>query len=781
MFFSPIFNSYAFAIITPLLLGVFVWYTLPTRQRWILAGLRTIMLFLLILVLLRPTIRTWDIQQTSGSVIILTDTSRSMSVTDSQLLSSPEENSSANHASDHGTSRYDEMRRALSLSQKELNLMSENIRPYIWQFNAGISPLKFENGSISLPNIPSGDQSALGWAIQNSLTHISGQRILGVILLSDGAQRSVPPYDLFPQTAVNTLKHQEIPLYTVCFGHPEQESRNHDLAVDDLLADQRVFVGNELTVSGRIRVEGFPGQDIPVELHAENHRGEMEMVARTTVRTEKAHDSIPVTLSWIPRQPGEVKLSLRVPHMKEELSASNNSLEAFVNVIKGGISVLYLEGAFRPEMSFLKRSLGHSADIQLDVIRLDARAPQNRPADLLQKLSQGYAVYILGDVDASSFTAAEMTKLAESVSRGAGLLTLGGFQTYGSGGYATTPLAPLFPLTMNRLQRLNPRDPVAPDMHWDVPISMMPSEEGNAHFVMSLNRDPQKSLEMWRKLPPLHGANRFHSLKPAAITLAYAQIQQEDGTLTDVPLLVEQAYGKGRVISFAADSTWRWWMHGHEESHKRFWRQLTLWLAQKDETLEGNVWISLNQRRFTREQKISFQVGARLSTGEILLQDSMPDSSQNTDQNAKTKWNVSLELPSGQHIPIRLSRGTESMVGSLASSLPEGDYTIHASVTHLGQVIGETRCRFNVYHVDMELDNAQADPALMESLAVSTGGRAVSPEELPELWKQFTAEKENLQIRREVFTPLWDKSWILMLMLTLLCVEWFLRKRSGMV
>ena len=49
------------------------------------------------------------------------------------------------------------------------------------------------------------------------------------------------------------------------------------------------------------------------------------------------------------------------------------------------------------------------------------------------------------------------------------------------------------------------------------------------------------------------------------------------------PLLISQMSGDGRVLAFAGDSTWHWWMRGFDAAHKRFWRQIILWLAKKDE------------------------------------------------------------------------------------------------------------------------------------------------------------------------------------------------------
>ena len=75
----------------------------------------------------------------------------------------------------------------------------------------------------------------------------------------------------------------------------------------------------------------------------------------------------------------------------------------------------------------------------------------------------------------------------------------------------------------------------------------------------------------WNQLPPLEGANRLGEPKPAAQVLSEAP----DGK----PLLVVQDAG-GRVMAFAGDTTWHWWMEGFESQHKQFWRQVVLWLAQ---------------------------------------------------------------------------------------------------------------------------------------------------------------------------------------------------------
>ena len=101
--------------------------------------------------------------------------------------------------------------------------------------------------------------------------------------------------------------------------------------------------------------------------------------------------------------PGEYKLTLEAVDQPGELVTTNNELSTFVNVLKGGLNVLYIEGALRVEEKFIRRALDSSPDIKVDYERLDSRA-ESRPADLAEWFKPGkYDVYILGDVDSSAF------------------------------------------------------------------------------------------------------------------------------------------------------------------------------------------------------------------------------------------------------------------------------------------------------------------------------------------------------------------------------------------
>ena len=266
--------------------------------------------------------------------------------------------------------------------------------------------------------------------------------------------------------------------------------------------------------------------------------------------------------------------------------------------------------------------------------------------------------------------------------------------------------------------------------------------------------------KVWSQLPPLEGANRFGPLKPAAQLLA----ETPDGK----PLLVVQEAG-GRVMAFAGDTTWHWWMEGFEAQHKRFWRQVVLWLARKDETADGNVWIRLAQRRYGPRGRVEFTAGARSPQGEALL---------------NARFAADVVLPDGSKKKLNLVQQQDHMVGVFSDTQTAGDYAIIVTAEDQGATVGTARSRFLVYEQDLELDNAVADPSLLASLSAMTkevGGQSLAPEELPDLLRRIQEKPLELEVESLVKQTPWDTWPFFIAFIGLISCEWYLRKKWGLV
>ncbi len=110
-----------------------------------------------------------------------------------------------------------------------------------------------------------------------------------------------------------------------------------------------------------------------------------------------------------------------------------------------------------------------------------------------------------------------------------------------------------------------------------------------------------------------------------------------------------------------------------------------------------------------------------------------------------------------------------------------GDYMLRVQASYNGAQVGQAQARFLVYQQDLELDNPAADRALLESLASMTRGKSIAPEQLPSLLEELSRAAEKLQVEMQTKHTLWDTWPFFFLFVALLGVEWYLRKKWGLV
>ena len=449
------------------------------KRRNILIAIRAAVIALILIAMLRPTlVYTTTIPQ-SATLVFLIDRTRSMSVPDEA----------------GNRTRYATLIRALDSARGPIKDLARRIEVKAYTFDAELHPTELKDGQIILDAKPVGEQTAIGHALQSALANEAGKRLLAMILLSDGAQRVIPSgntasgRDVPPQTPASQMRLRKDRLFAVRVGMSRGLGQAKDVALTDLLSDPRVFVKNELVIAGQVRIDGYANRDIPVRLLYETTPGEMEVVGIENVRANPDGLPVPVEFVYVPEVPGEHKVSVEVMNQPGELVTTNNRVSTFVNVLAGGLNVLYLEGSPREEAKFLRRSLDASEEINVDYFRLAPGEPRTGISSLAPRFKPGsYEVYILGDLDSDAFQDGELEDLAQSVTRGAGLIMLGGYYSFGPGGYSETPLADVLPVVTNRLERQRFGDPIRKDLHLWTSIKMAPTQIGLRPFHAAAGR-----------------------------------------------------------------------------------------------------------------------------------------------------------------------------------------------------------------------------------------------------------------------------------------------------
>ena len=792
LIFTPLLGSGWLALVL-LLLPVAVLFLFPLRRqsvspvrRRVLLGLRLLICFFFAILLFRPVAVFEQNRPLPATLLVIADTSESMSVQDQ-----------AGKAS-----RYDEMARMLTQASDAFARFEKTGSVEAFRFDSDTAPIAVTNGRFDLPPEPTGRLTSLGESLAAILARSAGKRILGAILLSDGAQQSRPPLDRLPQDAAFLYRDASIPIWTLCCGTGGNLDARRDVAIRELVAPDRVFAENTMTVSGFVRAVGAKGQTVRLALNMESESGEMETVAEREMAIESDEAAIEYKFVYAPKTPGQWKLTVEAQALDGELLTRNNRLSDFVEVVDGGFAVLCLEGTPRFEQKFIRMALESSAEIRTDygrtapdrTVLLEGKSEAERiaaAAAIRKSLVEPffapgrYAAYILGDIDSSAFQPEELSALADRVREGAGLILAAGDRTFSAGGYATTPLADLFPVQLDPKQRI-PLDMSRAEFEKGTsfrtrltdPVQMIPIESQSAHFLTQLSVDPAKSIDLWQNLPPLAAIWRCGELKPGAESLAVSSGSDP------IPLLITQLYGSGRVALLATDSTWRWSLGGFGEQQQRFWRQLVLWTANRDQLREGELAIVMDKRRFNESDPVEFRVLYRPKESErgddftLAVETLTPDGRTIPDTMTAESSNVSSNESSAES-----PAGDAAWLGVFRFTGAEGDYRIAATVRskQTGEISAETSGRFLVESFSPELENPAASPATLAAVAHISGGDTVLREDLSDLIDTLSLKKEKLVETRSIQRSLYDTWPVFGAMLLLLFAEWFLRRRWGMV
>ncbi len=521
------------------------------------------------------------------------------------------------HVSDDST-RWGAVEEVIQDNQGRFKQLMENkIDVRFFGFDNRSRRLEVEDGVVQLPKSPDGAETDIGSALYETSLDVRDQRLLGVFLLSDGVQNVLDP-QVELTAAADTLNDMEVALYAVQLGLPGDTGQLADLAITNFAEQQIVNVKNDLTARATLVSRGYANQDVMVDLLLVDSEGKETKVQTEVVRPTANYAETEVRLKYRPTEPGEFRLKIRANPMPGELAIRNNELDAFLTVNDKGMRVLMLAGEIGNEQRFLRHSLPTADFIQLDFVPIFANSRSRWPLNDYEQLFKDptYDVFIIADLDSRALHdpktyTRSLEALADAVYNGKGLLMLGGYHSFGPGMYYQTPLADILPVKMNENERQDFGEDARRDLHINTPFKVRPAID---HFLTRLGDD---SRAIWKKLPPLKGANRI-------VVKDNAEVILESDDEVGRSVLAAANVG-GRVLAFAGDSSWRWNMpslpdgpKGFKAEYDQFWRQVVLWLAFWDAHNDETVSIELPKRRFQPKAIVKFDVVVKTITGEAI-------------------------------------------------------------------------------------------------------------------------------------------------------------------
>ncbi|MBM4036186.1 MAG: hypothetical protein FJ291_31005 [Planctomycetes bacterium] len=697
--------------------------------------LRVASLALLLYLLLQPSVTFTKSEEIKPHVALLLDTSGSMSVVDTG----------------RDKPRIKEAVEALRDS-KLLDKLGEKAKLDLFGFDTGISRLKPE--SLETLDKAVGTGTSLGLAIAQIRDELRGEDLAGVAIFSDGRDNTGSD----PLEAAKDLK---APVYTVGFGRPkpkEVKEKECDLSIVNVSHDKRIVVGHTSDVTVTVGMKGFGARSVPVELVLDGAVVERSAVALSPDRPERQ-----VSMKLKPTSPGQFVYAVRVPADPAEGNKANNEKPMPVFVADPVSRVLYVEASPRWEYKYLSNVLRAYKNVEYtSVIRMAPGkmtiqgtnlAESARIATMTVPELQRLKAIIVGDVPSSFFKPDQLAAIAALVEQGGAVLLMGGKASFGTEGFAGTPLARVLPLQLQRLPSYMERK-----IGEGFRVELTP--EGRAHPAF------QGVKQSWAKAPELISLMAAGEVKPGATVL----MKTTDGS--DLPLVVAHHYGKGKAIVVLTDSTWRWWLgmaEGRVEENLMivFWRQLITWLMpeQQAEKERRAVQVVADKLSYELNQPVTLTITAVDADGKAVA-------------NAKVVCHAYAPDGKVYELAATHTKGGEGAPDAYAASFTPhvgGRYKVVATAQAGGSDLGRDELALIVGDTSVEMNETDPNRDLLKKLANTAAGRYYEPVDTARIADDLVVntKKHTWTEKKEV----WDKWWVFLTFLALISAEWVIRRR----
>ncbi len=739
----------------------------PRRQR-ILLVLRAALVAAVLLLLFRPEISWQTRRAVPGQVAFLLDATRSMTIRDASAPAALKPGDAVSRASALRRAFLDAAQPCADLARRAV------VRSYA--FGARLRP------AANFAPDPVDPRTDPGEALAD-LADRAPPALLAVVLVGDGAANRAAHGS--PESAAARLLERGTRVHAVAVGSPEPSDRVRDVAVRDLRCPQRVFVGNRPEVRAAVSALGMKGRPVRLVLKADGRE-----IARQDFTPDAPSAAREVVFTPTLADPGLVRLVLEAEPVEGELVAVNNSAATLLRVEEGGIRVLYLDGALRPEGKFLARALAEADEIDIErrvLVGPGAETAAPNPDDM-----DRFEVVVLGDLSPAAVPTATLARMSERVRVGRlALVALGGSLAFGAGGWDKTPVADLLPFAIRQ-----------GDARVTAPLRFVPTPAGRRHFILNLDAAKIPGMspdaigtnpgDAFDKLPALSGANIVGPLQPGAVLLAAAPDPGEPG------LLAVRDTGVFRTAAFTADSTWLWVLSAADpqgpDRHARFWRGLVLWAARRDQAAPGRADLAVLTDRLRYHladpdpgpersgglPAVRATVYARAAGDVPRLRLTAPDGRTRDlaltpvregewqaefQADAPGTWRLRAEIPS----PAMPSAVQSEIRNFTRRSLGEGGPK--------SEILPAAQTEFVVFEQDLEMTTLLADHEALRRTAEAGGGTFRTIDGLGDLLKELAGAEMQVFEPVERRWPLASGRIFLALVIALLSADWLLRRR----
>ncbi len=558
------------------------------------------------------------------------------------------------------------------------------------------------------------------------------KNISSVVIVSDGVIND-------GNNPLHTAEKLNIPVFTVGVG--DTTTRN-DVEVKNVLYNQMIYAKTPTQVAAVVTNTGFAGKNVTAYLYENDALVEQKNIILNADGIQN------VNFTYTPKSGGEKKLAVVISKTQGEFTYANNKKVFYIHVLSNKVKVLIIAGSPSSDVAFIRNTLKSDANFDVNSIiqvAQDKFVEKNNRRELIDSAN---VLFLVG------FPSAETPpQLLQNVFQEISNKDKPYFITL-SAGIDFTKLRSLqteLPFTIGN---------VSSDF-----LEVQPDISGMQLDNPLLQNNAVNPLDAWNNLPPVYQPNVELKAKPESEVISRVKI---NNIPMNKPLILTRILGSKKSIAVLAKGIWRWKLETVPKNldlFDRFIISSVKWLNTKN-----------NFRQVTiKTSKKLYSLGAQVDFSAQVY-----DQTFNPVSDADVKVNIDHK---GQSYQVNLNSIGNGLYEGTFQTNKAGDYTFTGSAVQNGNKLGSDKGKFNIGEVDIEMINPQMNYAFLSLLARQTGGKFYYNSHYTNLYPVLKElNKKSSKNKIEVSDiSLWSNEWLLAIAIFLFGLEWFFRKRAGML
>jgi len=639
-----------------------------------------------------------------------------------------------------------------------------------------------------------GFETNLSTAIRNALEKVSGRRLAGIIVISDGQITSMGSGNGRLSSALDFAMESKVPLYGISVGDPEPP---RNLTVAALQAPREIRKDSEAEFTATVTHRNLDGENVTVRLEerpadskdwVDTGVSESLVLAGNPEDESMSRSLQTVAMIYTPTKLGDFAYRAVIePVAGEEKKSDNKSAPSIVTISENRIRILVISGDAGWEFQYLRNFLVRQRDLyRISMWQQNADPDVNQAASSGMKLTKlprtlqelmgvrgdktkpGYNVVLLYDPQhtKNGFDGEFVKILSKFVKEhNGGLCYVAGNKhadetLIGKG--VLKPLADTMPVVLatnsvNIAWRIREDRPAA----WPVKLTSY----GLEHPITRLGGSDDDTRRIWEVLPGQYWSHPVFKKKPGARVLAVSSNpMRRMANGKRLPLVVAQTVGSGRVLYVGMEATWRWRYVHDGYYHRRFWARSMRYLASMR---TRRIVISTGGSQFSAGEKITIEVKAFDKEYKALTADKFVVEMIDT----ATGKSEAIELPA---VDVKTKPGRYKRTIVAART---GAFEVTALRGGADSADDVTSKKIFVELPKAEARRREANPQTLRTIA-SRSDRFLHIHEASRLTELIPPGR--LKTTRQQANKLWDCPLTLIVIVLLLAIEWIVRKKYNM-